>query len=124
MLDQNRYTLRRVQHTTGAVMIKHIVFLSFADAPDPMELTNVMSGLASLVGEIEGFVAFHHGPNIDVEGKSPEATYGFVCSFDTLGALHKYADDSRHQALGGRLVAMCDGVENIKVYDIDTGETQ
>jgi len=56
-----------------------------------------MASLGNLVGAIDGFKAFHHGPNIDVEHKSPEA-----------------------QVLGSRLVALCGGSEQIKVYDIDT----
>lgn len=78
----------------------------------------VMKGLGALVGQIDGFTGFTHGPNIDLEGKSPEAAYGFICTFSDRDALLRYADDPRHRALGARLVALCGGAESIKVYDI------
>lgn len=101
-------------------MIHHAVYLSLSDAADPSELAEVMKGLSALVGEIEGFTAFAHGPNVDLEGKSPECHYGFHGSYDDRAALDRYARDPRHQALGARLVALCGGAERIKVYDIET----
>lgn len=101
-------------------MIHHAVYLSLLDTADPAELAEVMQGLSGLVGQIDGFTAFHHGPNIDAEGKSPEARYGFIGIYDDRAALDRYAADPRHQALGARLVALCGGGGNIKVYDIDT----
>ena len=83
----------------------------------------LMNDLTNLVGQIEGFSVFHHGRNIDVEGKSLEVQYGFTCTFNDLNALQRYAIDPRHQALGAKLVALCGGVEQIKVYDITTGES-
>ncbi len=79
-----------------------------------------MASLGNLVGAIDGFKAFHHGPNIDVEHKSPEAQYGFVGVYQDRESLDRYAADPRHQVLGSRLVALCGGSEQIKVYDIDT----
>ncbi|SLN29288.1 Dabb family protein [Pseudooctadecabacter jejudonensis] len=99
-------------------MILHAVYFDPCD--DPEELRSIMTGLADLVGQIDGFLEFSHGPNIDAEGKSSEASYGFVCTFATARALATYAQDARHRALGARLVAMCGGAEAIKVYDIDT----
>lgn len=104
-------------------MIHHIVFLSLTKAADRAQLADVMTALGGLVGQIDGFTGFTHGANIDVEGKSPEAPYGFVCIFADLAALHRYADDPRHQALGAQLVALCAGADGIKVYDIKAGET-
>lgn len=101
-------------------MILHSVFLSLHEDADPNELAEIMQNLAALVGEIEGFSAFHHGPNIDLEAKSPEAQYGFHGLYADRGALDAYANDQRHQALGGRLVALCGGSDGIKVYDVAT----
>ncbi len=105
-------------------MIQHIVCLSLTDTADHTSLAAVMSDLAGLVGQIDGFTDFTHGPNIDVEGKSPEAPYGFVCVFDTLEALQNYANDPRHQALGAKLVDLCGGADGIKVYDIRVDATR
>ena len=101
-------------------MILHTVYLSLLENADPAELSEVMSGLENLVGSIEGFTEFHHGPNIDAEGKSPEAHYGFICHFSNRAALDRYANDPRHRAFGSRLVALCGGGDGIKVYDIQT----
>lgn len=101
-------------------MILHAVYLSLAESADPHELADVMQSLAALVGQIDGFTAFHHGPNIDAEAKSPEAQYGFHATFSDRAALDRYAGDPRHRALGARLVVLCGGAERIKVYDIDT----
>lgn len=100
-------------------MISHLV--TFAPDPtNPKELAAVMTGLDALVGQIEGFSAFTHGPNIDAEGKTPDHPYGFICTFTDRSALDRYATDPRHQALGARLVALCPGGgDSILVYDID-----
>ncbi|MCF2871829.1 Dabb family protein [Octadecabacter sp. G9-8] len=103
-------------------MIYHAVYLSLTETADRHELASVMSGLENLLGQIDGFVAFHHGPNIDAEGKSPEAHYGFHGLYDDRAALDLYAADPRHQALGARLVALCGGADGIKVYDIETAK--
>ncbi len=103
-------------------MILHSVYLSLPIDADPSELVSLTNALADLVGEIDGFTSFQHGPNIDVEQSSPEAQYGFICTFNDIDALKRYAIDPRHRALGARLVALCGGVEQIKVYDIDTGD--
>lgn len=101
-------------------MIHHAVYFSLSQTADPSELAAVMESLSKLVGNIDGFTAFAHGPNIDVEGKSSEASYGFHGTFTDRAALDRYANDPRHQALGARLVALCGGAAGIKVYDIDT----
>lgn len=100
-------------------MISHCVMLKLKPDHDPAELQAVLTGLAGLVGQIDGFTALTHGPNIDLEAKSPDYVAGFVASFTSQEALEAYAADPRHQALGARLVALCDGgVDGILVFDI------
>ena len=101
-------------------MILHAVYLSLTETADLTALTKVMQDLEELVDEIEGFTAFHHGPNVDLEGRSPESPYGFQATFTDRPALARYANDPRHQVLGARLVTLCGGPEAIKVYDIET----
>jgi len=101
-------------------MIQHCVFCRLSPAHDPAELAAVMAGLAALVGEIRGFTAFAHGPNIDMEAKSPGWPYGFVGTYASRAALATYAENPRHRALGARLVALCEGGgDGIVVYDIE-----
>lgn len=102
-------------------MILHTVYLSLPEDADPSELAEIMVALAGLVDDIDGFNGFDHGPNIDAEGKSPEAHYGFLCTFSDRAALDRYADNPDHRALGGRLVDLCGGADRIKVYDIQIG---
>lgn len=101
-------------------MILHAVYLSLGTQADHQDLAEVMHALGALVEDIEGFTAFHHGPNIDVEAKSPEVQYGFHGIFADRAALDRYAADPRHRALGARLVALCGGSDRIKVYDVKT----
>lgn len=97
-------------------MIQHIVMLSLQDGHDPDELAAVMAGLAAL--DLPGFAGFAHGPNIDLEVKTPDYPYGFICTFTDQAALETYAADPGHQALGARLVALCGGGEGIMVMDL------
>lgn len=101
-------------------MITHIV--AFAPKPDhAQELADVMSGLHALLPHIDGFNSFAHGPNIDVEGKSPDYPYGFIATYADRAALDRYAADPRHQALGGRLVALSEnGFDGLIVMDFET----
>lgn len=101
-------------------MILHAVYLSLTENADLIALAEVMQDLAKLVDKIEGFTALNHGPNVDLEGKSPESQYGFHATFTNRTAFASYASDARHLALGARLVGLCGGPEAIKVYDIDT----
>ena len=98
-------------------MIQHIVMLQLNSTHDSEELAAVMDGLDSLV--IAGFRNFQHGPNRDVENKSPDYPYGFICSFNDLAALDRYASDPTHQILGTRLCTLCvGGIKGIMVMDI------
>ncbi len=96
-------------------MIKHIVMLQLIDGFDAGELADIMDGLASLPMD-----RFCHGPNRDVERKTPDYPYGFICDFSDLSALGSYAKHPVHQALGARLCALClGGADGIMVMDLD-----
>lgn len=103
-------------------MIQHVVCLSLPNGWDKDALAEIMAALKALVGQIDGYIAFSHGPNIDAEGKSPGVPYLFVCRFTDRAALDRYATDPRHQTLGGQLVALCGGAERITVYDMDCSD--
>ena len=98
-------------------MIDHVVLLALKPGHDADELADVMAGLSALAGQIEGFTAFRHGANRDYEGRSPAYGYGFVGQFRDALALAVYADDPRHRALGGRLMALCD---DLLVADVES----
>lgn len=101
-------------------MIDHIVMLNLAEGHAPAELAAIMDGLLGLVGDMPGLVSVAHGPNIDLEHKSPDYPYGFIVQFTDRAALEAYAVDPRHQALGARLVALCNGGgDGILVIDLE-----
>lgn len=98
-------------------MIQHVVMLNTRQDHDPAELTDVMVGLGEL--QIDGFNGFQHGPNKDLELKSQDYPYGFICTFQDEAALRRYASNPDHQALGARLVALCNGgADGIMVMDL------
>lgn len=99
-------------------MISHVVMLCLKPNHDPQELSDVMQGLASL--KLEGFVEFSHGTNLDLEAKSPQHPYGFICAFTDRAAVKRYAENADHIALGSRLVALCEGgADGIYVVDLE-----
>ena len=99
-------------------MIQHIVMLRLKPDADPAELAAVMQGLGAL--GLAGFTGFQHGPNRDYEAKTQDYPYGFIGTFTDADAVATYAADPRHQALGGRLVALCEGGgDGIMVMDIE-----
>tara|TARA_R110002111_G_scaffold256121_1_gene322901 strand:+ start:593 stop:895 length:303 start_codon:yes stop_codon:yes gene_type:complete len=99
-------------------MIKHVVMLHLRADYDPAELAAVVAGLDGL--EISGFTDFTHGVNRDLEHKTPDYPYGFICTFNDLDALRRYQADPAHRALGQRLVALCaGGAAGIMVMDLE-----
>lgn len=98
-------------------MIRHIVMLNLPAGYDVDALAGIMDGLADL--DLTGFDRFEHGPNRDLENRTPDYPYGFICTFADLAALQRYAADPAHQALGSRLVTLCGGGERIMVMDLD-----
>lgn len=104
-------------------MIHHIVMLDLPSGYDAHALADVMLGLADLGLDIDGFVGFSHGPNKDFEGMSPDCAYGFICTFTDQATSMSYLANTKHQALGARLVALCrGGADGITVVDMATAE--
>ncbi|MGJ8622886.1 MAG: Dabb family protein [Yoonia sp.] len=102
-------------------MIRHIVLLDLPDQYDRAELASVMQGLDNLRADIAGFVHFEHGPNRDFEGMSGNCAYAFTCSFEDEATSRAYLGNSKHMALGKRLVGLCrGGPEGVTVVDMET----
>jgi hypothetical protein len=98
-------------------MIDHVVLLRMSRGHDAQKLADVMAGLAGLVGQIDGFVAFRRGPNLDLEGRSSAYDYGFICHMRDRAVLAAYAHDAAHVALGVRLMTLCD---DLLVADLES----
>lgn len=100
-------------------MIRHCVMLNLHPiARAPYEV--VLGKLAALVEKLDGCENFAAGPNRDFEGKSPDYPYGFMFDARDADALAAYAEHPEHQALGARLVTMCNGgAKGILVFDLE-----
>jgi len=100
-------------------MIHHVVLLDLPNDYDRIELASVVTGLAELKDQIPGFVHFDHGPNKDFEKMSPNCAYAFVCHFADENTSREWLVNPGHNALGQRLVNMCNGgVDGITVVDM------
>ncbi len=103
-------------------MIRHCVMLRLLPDTDSNDLDRVMLDLAELVTRLDGCSGFVAGPNRDFEDKSPDFPYGFTLDAADADALARYAGNPEHQALGARLVQMCQGGgDGIVVFDIQVG---
>ena len=103
-------------------MLLHCVFLNFRGDVPEAEKAEILTALGALKSEVDGFLDYAWGPNLDFEAKSPDHGMGFVCTFRDRAAHLAYERHPRHVELGGRLVAGCvGGAEGIVVYDLDIG---
>ena len=103
-------------------MLAPCVFLNFSDLHDTDARMAVLKALGDLKDEVDGLLAYHYGPNLDFENKSPDHSEGFVVMFRDRAAHLAYETHPRHVELGGKLVDMCvGGADGIIVYDIECG---
>jgi len=104
-------------------MIHHIVMLDLQKEHDCNERAAIMLGLDALRVNLAGFESFAHGPNRDFEKLSPDCTYVFICCFSDETALRRYLGDPAHQALGQRLIALCEGgLAGLRVVDMQVAQ--
>lgn len=102
-------------------MILHCVFCNFrVDAPEA-DRDAVLVELRAFSLTLEGVSQFAHGPNRDFEKLSQDYDAGFVIHFRDAAALQAYAQHPTHQALGKRLVSLCEGgTAGLIVFDLET----
>ncbi len=102
-------------------MLKHCVFLNFRTEVSESEQFDIFEGLSMLKDQIEGWVEFEYGNNLDFEHKSADYNSGFIASFENRQALLEYNEHPEHALLGSKLVSMCKGGhQGIIVFDIET----
>lgn len=102
-------------------MIRHLVFLKYADGVTPSQKSALMRDLAALKDGIDGIEAFFSRPNI-----SPETAFihGFteMFWFDFRDAVARdaYLANETHKAIGARLMSCLDGgASGIFVCDVE-----
>jgi Stress responsive A/B Barrel Domain len=101
-------------------MIRHIVLARFRpDLPAP-ELAALDAAFRSLLARLDGFLAYHGGPDVNFEGLDRGYRHGFVLDFADPAARLRYHEDPEHKALGASLAAAAEGgVEGLLVVDLE-----
>lgn len=101
-------------------MLKHCVFLNFKNEVSNSEKEDIMAGLASLVGVVDGVIDMSFGHNMDFENKTPDFDYGFIVTFRDRKAHLAYEVHETHVEMGSKLVDSCiGGYEGIMVFDLE-----
>ena len=102
-------------------MIRHIVLLRFSPDLDAGVFEGLMGELSGLQSHLDGILDFKFGVNVSPETAVVHGTgHGFWFDFDGVDARDAYLADPRHQAIGAKLVAACQGgIEGITVFDVE-----
>jgi hypothetical protein len=101
-------------------MIRHIVLTKFKSDTAEDTISGIYAGLSALSVELAGAHNFTGGRSESPEQIERGYMHGFVIDFDSWDALTNYANNPKHQALGGQLVAHAvGGIDGILVLDLD-----
>lgn len=102
-------------------MIRHLVFLRFADTTSDADKDTLYSDLADLSDHIDGILDFQSNRNVSVEDPLVRGFRDmFWIDFRDATARDVYLVDKKHQAIGARIVDMLDGrEEGVFVCDIE-----
>jgi hypothetical protein len=91
-------------------MIRHLVFMKFADSVPQDARDALMRDLAALLPQIDGMEAFHTGRNISPETDFVHGlTDMFWIDFRDVRARDAYLANDTHKAIGSRIMASLDG---------------
>lgn len=102
-------------------MIKHLVFVKFVPDVSRDMKASILEGLDKLRSEIDGLLAFGHGPNLSPEG---HVVHGFkdVFWFDfrDFTTQHTYLENETQKATGARIGAAVEGgADGIFACDVE-----
>ena len=102
-------------------MIRHLVFLQFADGATEQKKQNLYDQLASLSDCINGILDFQNRKN--VSGENPlvrDFRDMFWFDFRDQTVRNVYLENDVHQAIGGRIVeSLANGANSVFVCDIE-----
>jgi hypothetical protein len=101
-------------------MIRHIVLIRHRPGLPTGEVAVIESMFQALRAHLEGFVAYHGGPDVNFEGMERGYCHGHVLDFADQTARMRYHDDPEHKLLGARLVAAAEGgTDGLLVVDFE-----
>jgi len=102
-------------------MIRHLVFLQFADGTTEQTKQNLYDELAGLSDHIDGIVDFQTRKNVSVEDPLVRDFRDmFWFDFRDETVRNVYLEDDVHQAIGGWIVAsLANGADSVFVCDIE-----
>ncbi len=101
-------------------MIRHIVLIRFRPDLASAEIAAIDAAFRSLHARLDGFLAYHGGPDVNFEGLDRGYRHGFVLDFADQAARMRYHDDPEHKQLGASLVAAATGgIDGLLVVDFD-----
>lgn len=101
-------------------MIRHIVLINFRDDVNEEHRQGIYADLRALVGQIDGLIDGHFGPNVSPEGLSKGFRDGFVMDLRDAEARDRYLAHPAHQVAGAKLVAACEGgLEGVLPFDLE-----
>ncbi len=90
-------------------MIRHIVLIRHRPGLPAGEVAAIEAMFEALRVRLEGFMAYHGGPDVNFEGLERGFRHGHVLDFADQAARMRYHDDPEHKLLGARLVAAAEG---------------
>ena len=102
-------------------MIRHLVFLQFADGATEQTKQNLYDELASLSDCINGILDFQNRKNVSVENPLVRDFRDmFWFDFRDQTVRNVYLENDVHQAIGGRIVeSLANGANSVFVCDIE-----
>lgn len=104
-------------------MIRHIVLIRHRPELPASEVAEIGAMFRGLRERLEGFLAYHGGPDVNFEGLERGYRHGHVLDFADQAARMRYHEDPEHKALGARLVAAAQGgVDGLLVVDLEVPE--
>ncbi|WP_387464908.1 Dabb family protein [Photorhabdus sp. RM323S] len=108
--------LKKLKHFSEAIMIRHILLLTFPSDTKEQQLTTIRDTAISIQYAIKGISSIEWGDNISSENKNKGFTHAIVMTFDDCKVLADYLYHPAHDKLKELLMY---SVDDIIVFDYE-----